>query len=132
MNLTGGSLQLCWTQVLHYAVHFAFTLLEILSSYRHIESGLLFCDFGHMFAVCVQTRICAQINKQSVLLYQNLIYCNTLMLALGPTCILSHYQVIQDSAKIYYASVDGQHFINIRLNHTSYLSLNFRIVIDFA
>lgn len=52
-------MQLCGTQGLHYAVHFAFTLLEVLSPYSHVESGLLFSDFGHMFAVCVQMRICA-------------------------------------------------------------------------
>lgn len=65
MNLAGYSMQLCRTQVLHYAVHFAFTFLEVLSPYRHVESGLLFHDFGHRFAVCVQMRICAWINKQS-------------------------------------------------------------------
>lgn len=49
-------MQLCRTQVLLYAVRFTFTLLEVLSSYRHVDSGLV-CDFGHMFSVCVQMRI---------------------------------------------------------------------------
>lgn len=56
-------MRLCGIQVLHYSVHFAFTLLEVLSSYRLVKS--LLSDFVRMFFVCMQIRICTQINKQS-------------------------------------------------------------------
>lgn len=46
------------TGVLHDVVHSAFTWLEVLSSYRY-RIRVLFCDFGHMFPVCVQMCICA-------------------------------------------------------------------------
>lgn len=58
MNLAGLTPVLCEVWVLPYVVNFSFALQEVLSSYRRVELGPLFCDFGHMFVVCVQTYLC--------------------------------------------------------------------------